>query len=128
MEWNERNQRSNARLREICSRLGAASSKPTLANGWTTAAVLAHIAFWERFTVSRWRLLTGAGKRPWRMPDFLDLINEVALPEWSALSLSVASRLALEAADAADQVIRAAPRELVEEMRAAGFEGMFERS
>jgi len=30
--------------------------------------------------------------------------------------------------DAADKVIRGAPRELVDEMRAASFEGMFERS
>ena len=99
-----------------------------LTNGWTVAATLAHIAFWDRFTLARWRRLSEDGVRPVRVPDLLDLVNETALPQWMALAGAEASRQALEAAEAVDDVISAAPMELAHEMAQSGLDGMLDRS
>jgi len=99
-----------------------------LTNGWTVAATLAHIAFWDRFTLARWRRLSEQGVRPVRVPDLLDLMNETALPQWMALAGAEASRQELEAAEAVDDVISAAPVELAHEMAQSGFDGMLDRA
>jgi hypothetical protein len=84
----------------------------------------AHIAFWDRFTLARWHRLIDRGIHPIRVPDLLDLMNETALPEWMALRKDEASRQAIEAAQAVDELISSADIALTEEMVRTGFDGM----
>ena len=71
---------------------------------WTVAALLAHLAFWDRFLLARWRFASGLGEiMPRGLPgDLTDLINDAQLPEWRTVPTRTAIELALAAAEAAD--------------------------
>ena len=55
-EIEERNRSSLERLRAIGSSLSDAELARTIDAPWTAAALFAHIAFWDRFVLERWRL------------------------------------------------------------------------
>jgi hypothetical protein len=68
------------RLEALVSRL--TNDDRELSNGWTVAAALAHLAFWDR----RARLLLRRWERKGTPPDEpdVDLLNEALLEEWRA--------------------------------------------
>lgn len=106
------------RLEALVARLGDADLSKSLSDGWTVAAVLAHLAFWDRraaVLVERWR----RGGVSMSQVD-VDVVNDAAKADWLALPPRVAAQQAVEAARQADAALDAAP-ELIEQIVAIGY-------
>jgi hypothetical protein len=116
---------SRQRLAAIVSRLRPADLRRTNTHGWTVSALLAHIAFWDRFTIARWERFDRDGSMP---PTDVDLVNAAAVSQWKALPAEVAAREALEAAEAVDAKISALPDDVVLRMLAEHRAHLVDRS
>jgi hypothetical protein len=109
--------RERQRLEALVRRLSDPELTRQMDDGWTVAAVLAHLAFWDRraaVLVERWRR-TGVG----RSEAEADAINDAAKAQWLALPPRVAAEQAVEAARAIDAALDAAP-DLVEQIVRSG--------
>jgi Mycothiol maleylpyruvate isomerase N-terminal domain len=119
-----RNAASRERLRDLVARLGEAELAHRL-DGWTVAAVLAHLAFWDRLALARWRQVE-------RGLEFqhidAELVNEAALAQWLAVPGREAAQQALAAAEALDREIVGLAPELIEAMLGQGLDRMVDRS
>jgi hypothetical protein len=76
---------------------------------WTVGAVLAQVAFWDRWAqtlVKRWR--SGQLPPPTVPPWYDDAINHTLLPAWQAIPGRAAAQLARAAAEDADHEIEKA--------------------
>lgn len=128
VKWDQLNGASRERLRSIVRGLDDKQASRTLPSGWTVAATLAHLAFWDRFGLARWERFLSSGARPQGLGEASDLINAAGLPLWRALRPHDAIREALDAADAVDQLIAKLPREVADDMQRSGWERMLDRS
>src|SRR5919199_3558316 len=91
------------RLETLVQRLSDAQLAQPLPDGWTVAAVLAHLAFWDNraaILVERWRR---AGVDPSELD--VDVVNDAAKPQWLALTPRAAAEGAVQAARAADAAL-----------------------
>ncbi|HYY55131.1 MAG TPA: hypothetical protein VFA01_07095, partial [Candidatus Dormibacteraeota bacterium] len=90
------NARSLERLRQLVARLDDAAMSRDLGDGWTASVALAHLAFWDRISLQRWRAWIASGQ----MVDLqgTDLVNDATLVEWQALTPSATRRLVIDAA------------------------------
>jgi len=104
------NQTQLARLEALVGKLGDRELSRPLEAGWTVAAVLAHLAFWD------YRIVTlldawGADGRGTPPPAYdeaaVNWINDAGKPLCLGLPPRVAARMAVEAAVAADQRVAA---------------------
>ena len=86
--------------------------------GWTVAAVLAHLAFWDQRACSLLRLWKENGVGP--SPIDVDIVNEALLPILLALPPRQAAELAISAAEAADRELSDASPELIMAIEAQG--------
>ena len=91
------------RLEALVQRLSDAQLAQPMSDGWTVAAVLAHLAFWDTraaILVERWR-------RNGVSPSELDVhvVNDAAKPQWLALPPRAAAEGAVQAARAADAAL-----------------------
>ncbi|HSE04224.1 MAG TPA: DinB family protein [Methylomirabilota bacterium] len=102
----DENRAQRARLEALVNRLDDRELSRPLEAGWTVAAVLAHLAFWD------YRIVTlldawGADGRGTPPPAYdqaaVDWINDAGKPLCLALPPRAAARLAVEAAGAADE-------------------------
>ena len=118
------NEKSRQRLEELCAKLTDEQLACKTPDGWTVSATLAHLAFWERFTVERWKLFV---KEPVATPVNADLINDSEMPAWHAIPGRDAIRLALEAATTADLHIAQLPDEIAAAARPVVNPRLFER-
>jgi hypothetical protein len=116
------NQAERVRLQRLVSRLTDAQLAQPMPAGWTVAAVLGHLAFWDQ------RLLVlldqVAGKEAALPPPVRDgdvgWINDAAKPLLLALSPRKAADLALGIAEALDRKIEALPDDFVARNAASG--------
>jgi hypothetical protein len=111
---------SRERLRALIDRLSDSELAKPMPDGWTVAAVLAHMAFWDRratVLVERWTR-ERRGPEPRELNDDVAQINDGAKPQWLALDARAAANEALAAADAADRTMAHASDELIEQMYA----------
>jgi hypothetical protein len=109
------------RLRRLVTRLSDADLAKPLPDGWTVAALLAHLAFWDRraaFLVQRWQREGRAPTPSEDAPDS-DVVNEAAKPVWLALPPRAAANEALAAAEAADGALDRASPALIDQIAAA---------
>jgi hypothetical protein len=91
---------------------------------WTGAALLAHLAFWDRraaWLIRRCQQGTCASA-----PVDLDSINESALPAWRLIPPRAAAQEALDAASDVDGLVARVPSDLLRVMREAKI--TFDRS
>src|SRR5919199_2901364 len=105
------------RLETLVQRLSDAQLAQPLPDGWTVAAVLAHLAFWDNraaILVERWRR-AGVGPSPIDVP----VVNDGAKPQWLALAPRAAAEGAVQAARAADSALDAADEALLQQIAAA---------
>jgi hypothetical protein len=102
----DENRAQRARLEALVGRLDDRDLSRPLEAGWTVAAVLAHLAFWD------YRIVTlldawGADGRGTPPPAYdqaaVDWVNDAGKPLCLALPPRAAARLAVEAAGAADE-------------------------
>lgn len=98
----EENASSLTRLKQLVARLDDAQLRMEMADGWTVAAYLAHLAFWDRRASI---LLTRFASEP-VAPSPYDphLINDALLPQWRLIPPRQAAEDALVAAEEADQL------------------------
>jgi hypothetical protein len=115
LSFLERNRVEYARLRQLIARLSDADLARPVGGGWTVAAALAHVAFWDgRVLVSldRW-------EREGTVPGDIDgwVINEASVPQWLAIPPRAATQLALANAEAVAKRIEALGPEKIEAMK-----------
>lgn len=116
------NDAERARMRSLIGRLKDEELARPMPDGWTVAAQLAHVGFWDAravFALKKW----GRGVEPPPgdyEPDDVAWINDSAKPLCLALPPRVAAQLALRLAEEADRGIAALSDDLVEKIRVVG--------
>ena len=124
-----RNDAERERLRVLVARLSDEELARPLAEGWSVGAVFAHLAFWDRLALARWRRHLQEAKPIVSLDDGLEhLINAAGLEQWLALPPREAARQAVAAAEELDRTIQDLPPGAVETARAEGFRRMLDRS
>jgi DinB superfamily len=126
-DYRRANNDSRARLHALISRLGPDQLTTNVMDAWSVSALLAHLAFWDRFVLKRWRTRLAGGAIPDIAPLF-DILNDAALPAWSALAPEVAARQAIEAGDEVDMFVAALAPEAIAQILAEGRQGWIFRS
>jgi hypothetical protein len=125
-----RNRSTTERLRALVGRVSDDDLARSLDPPWTTSALLAHIAFWDRFVLGRWRLAAVRGSRlPDRMDDTpQDLINDAAIPGWIAIPPRAAADACLAAAEELDRFIGSLDPDIIVELVRDRRERLVDRS
>jgi hypothetical protein len=126
----DRNRRSAERLRELGDRLTDEELARTIDDPWTAAALFAHVAFWDRFVLERWRLAADRGEAaPAPIDDdLLDRVNDASLPQWLAIPPRAAVAQCLEAAGLVDAYLAGLAPDVVEALVREGRERLVDRS
>jgi hypothetical protein len=96
------------RLQQFVGRLGDEELARPMAAGWTVAAVLLHMAYWDYRIVAlldRWGPDGGGIPPAHEDEEAVDWINDAAKPIFLAIPPRVAARIALDAAEAADRAV-----------------------
>jgi mycothiol maleylpyruvate isomerase-like protein len=112
------NQSERERLRTLAARLSDDDLARTLYEGWTVAAVLAHVAFYDLRALAllqKWERGEGSPS-----PLDADAINAAMQPLCLAIPPREAARLAITAADAVDQKVETLSPEVLSTLREAG--------
>jgi len=113
------NDESRARLRALVGRLDRRQLATNVMEGWSVSALLAHLAFWDRFTLRRWQSRLAGNVVP-DIGPLADALNDAAIPMWSAVPPEVATRQATAAADAVDRFVAALAPDVIAEAIAEG--------
>jgi hypothetical protein len=126
----DRNRRAAERLRELGDRLADEELARTIDDAWTAAALFAHVAFWDRFVLERWRLAAARGEAtPAALDDdLLDRVNDASLPQWLAIPPRAAVAQCLEAAALVDDHVAGLAADVVEALAREGRERLVDRS
>ena len=123
------NDAERERLRTLAGQLTDEDLARPLPGGWTVAALLAHLAFWDRFVLARWRRHLHDGPPIVSLPDQAqDFVNEAGMEQWLALPRREAARQAVAAAEEVDRAIAQLPPEAVEAAHAKGSRRLLDRS
>lgn len=108
------------RLRSLVTRLSDEELSRPMPAGWTVAAVLAHIGFWDAraiFWLDKW----GPDGEPSAYePENTEAANESAKPLCLALPPRDAAQLALRLAEEADGKVKALSDAMLAKIRAVG--------
>jgi hypothetical protein len=123
MSYVEANTRGRERLRALVAKLSDQELALQVGAGWTVAALLAHLAFWDYrvlVLLQRWRK---AGVGP--SPIDVDGVNDAMKPLCLALPGREAASLAVEAAEAVDAELESLPEELMAGIGALVQQGKF---
>ena len=114
------NDRERRRLEALVGKLDDGALGRAMPAGWTVAAVLAHLAFWDqRIVLLSEQLRRGASVPPADAGN-VDWINDAAKPTQLALAPRRAATLAVETARAADQAVATLSDDLLAKNAAAG--------
>ena len=114
------NDRERRRLEALVGKLDDATLGRAMPAGWTVAAVLAHLAFWDQRIVLLSEQLKRGAPVPPADDGNVDWINDAAKPTQLALAPRRAATLAVETARATDQAVAALSAELLAKNAAAG--------
>jgi hypothetical protein len=114
------NDRERRRLEALVDKLDDAALGRAMPAGWTVAAVLAHLAFWDQRIVLLSEQLRRGASVPPADAGSVGWINDAAKPAQLALPPRRAATLAVEAARVADQAVAALSDELLAKNAAAG--------
>jgi hypothetical protein len=125
-----RNARASDELRGLVETLSADDLATDVGGNWTVATCLAHLAFWDRWQIVRWRAAAAAGLPvPADVPDNApDLANAALEATWRALPGETAAALALQAASEIDALVAALADTSVDAAPAAGRVRLLDRS
>lgn len=117
------NDAERERLRALVARLSDEELRRPMPAGWTVAAVLAHIGFWDAraiFWLEKWRRGVVPSAPDYETEEDVEWINDSAKPLCLALPPRVAAQLALRLAEQADGKVEALSDEMLAKVRAAG--------
>jgi hypothetical protein len=116
-----KNREQLERLRALVDKLSDQELAKPMEAGWTVAAVLAHLAFWDYRIVTLLDQWNASGTPPSSIDErHVDWINDAGKPLCLALPPRVAARTAVEAAMAADQRVAALTEAQLEANAKAG--------
>jgi hypothetical protein len=110
----EVNRLARERLRATVSRLSDADLNQNVGDGWTIAAALAHVAFWDRraqVLLEKWQK---TGEVPLPSPADIDVINDAAQHLIGLIPPRAAATEAVAAADAVDSALETLNAELLD--------------
>jgi hypothetical protein len=116
------NDAERERLRSLIARLSDEDLRRVMPGGWTMAAVLAHIGFWDARVIAlldKW----GRGVEPSATdyePEDVDWVNDAAKPLCLALPPREAAQLSLQLAAEADGKVAALSDAMLATIRRAG--------
>ena len=116
------NNAESARLRALVARLTDADLGRPMPGGWTVAAVLAHVAFWDQrilVLLERWEEAPSAVPPAINEAD-VDWVNDATKPLLLAMAPRRAAELAVAIAEAVDAKVAALPDDLLARNEAAG--------
>lgn len=111
------------RLRSLVTRLSNDELSRPMPAGWTVAAVLAHIGFWDAravFWLDKWGRGIESSAPDYETRDDVEWVNDSAKPLCLALPPRDAAQLALRLAEEADGQVKALSDEMLAKIRAAG--------
>jgi hypothetical protein len=123
-----RNDAERARLERLVATCSDADLARPMPAGWTVAAVLGHLAFWDQRILElldAWE--RGTPPPPSHQAD-VDWINDAGKPFLLALPPRAAAELAVSIARAVDQRVAALPDRMVADNAAAGSPLNLERA
>jgi hypothetical protein len=123
MGYIEENTQGRERLRAVVSSLSDEELSLQAGAGWTLAAILVHLAFWD-FRVlelmQRWKS-EGVGTSP----IDVDIVNDATKPLCLAIPGREAVKIVLTAAEAVDAELEHIPEDLLPGITALVQEGTF---
>jgi uncharacterized damage-inducible protein DinB len=122
----EENMASRRRLETVVRRLSDADLARTTHYGWTIAALLAHLAFWDQRVLVLLRRWKAAGVD--ESPVDSMAMNDALKPLCHALAPAAAAELCLAAAEAVDAELETITPELVQQIEAAPVHFRFSRA
>jgi len=108
------------RLLALVARMSDDDLRRSLADGWTIAATLAHVAFWDQrglALLERWER-NGVGPSP--LPADVDAVNDATRALCLAIPPRAAAELAVVTAEAIDRKLERLTPEMLAQMEAAG--------
>src|SRR6266581_2347604 len=111
------------RLSEFVERASDKELEAPMPAGWTVAAVLAHLAFWDQrivFLLDQWQRAREGTPPPLESASDVDWINDAAKPMFLALAPRRAAELALAIAEEVDRRVQVLPDDWVARNAAAG--------
>jgi hypothetical protein len=114
----EENRAETERLEIIASHLNETELRQCLADGGSVAALLAHLAFWDRRALGVLKKWQKEGVTPELIDP--DPVNEALLGLCEAVSPWLTTRLAIEAAREVDQAIEHLTPQLLAEIEQNG--------
>jgi DinB family protein len=128
-DHNKRNRASRDHLAEVIARLDKRTVDLSMPGGWTTAALLAHLAFWDGFGAARLEKYV-RDREPMELgTDALtEFINAAGLAQWTATPLATAAGLATKAAEAIDRLIEGLPSDVLDQIRGLKRPRLLDRS
>ncbi len=112
------NARERERLRTLVARLTDEELRLPMGHGWTVAAALAHLAFWDQralVLMRRWKSSPVA-----RSPIDEDLTNDALLPLLLAIPPRVTAELAVASAEEIDRELEGGDPQLIADIAALG--------
>ena len=112
------NARERERLRALISQMTDKELNLPLEAGWTVAAALAHLAFWDQRSLVLLRKWKKSGVAA--SPVDVDVTNDAILPLCLAIPPRAAANLAVSCADAIDRELEEASSELIAAIESLG--------
>jgi hypothetical protein len=112
------NAEERTRLRVLVGRLNDHDFAVHVGGGWTIAATLAHLAFWDQLALGSTRRWKEGGVFSSSLD--LDLINDALLPLFLAIPPRSAAQLAIAAAEAIDRELQQLSQEMVADIQVSG--------
>lgn len=104
--YNASNDDTRERLRALLGRLSDDDLRRPLGDGWTVAAMLVHMAFYDALAAALLERYAASGALATSKLD-VPIINAGTLPLCQAVPLRAAAELALRMAEAADKAVAA---------------------
>jgi len=114
------NDRERRRLEALIDKLDDGALSRPMPAGWTVAAVLAHLAFWDQRTMTVIELVKRGAKIAPLDDAAVEWVNEAAKPAQLALPPRRAATLAVETARAVDHAVATLSDEWLAKNAAAG--------
>jgi hypothetical protein len=126
-DHNKRNRAGRERLASVIGRLG--ERDVALGDGWTAAALLAHLAFWDRLAATRLEKYLRDGEPMALANDTItEYTNGAGMRQWRDTPLRLARTQAREAAAEIDRLIEALPSDKFDALKALGHPFLIDRS
>ncbi len=112
------NARERERLIALVEHLTDKELRLPLEAGWTIAAALAHLAFWDQWSLVRLRRWKQSGVVA--SPVDIDAVNDTFLPFSLALEPRVVAKIAASSAEAIDRELEEISDELIRDIESLG--------